>query len=167
MQKESPADEGELQAAKAQGRASRTSVASTASPKSASPKTSIGGLEVALENGQSQQTAAQAKRDSSAKDRSSLPACAHGAPQEQVGACSSEVDIQIVMEPRAQGPDALPSQEDKRPGRPVQDASIPNLDTKPPKAQKKSSAQKVIVNMMEKPSSSVFSPPRRKLPFSK
>uniref|UniRef100_A0A671X7B0 Myosin IXAb n=1 Tax=Sparus aurata TaxID=8175 RepID=A0A671X7B0_SPAAU len=51
--------------------------------------------------------------------------------------------------------------------RPVQQAPSPVLDTKPPKAQKKSSGQTVIVNMVEKPSNSVFSPPRRKLPFSK
>uniref|UniRef100_A0A3B4VRW3 Myosin IXAb n=1 Tax=Seriola dumerili TaxID=41447 RepID=A0A3B4VRW3_SERDU len=35
---------------------------------------------------------------------------------------------------------------------PVQEAPSPILDTKPPKAQKKSSAQTVIVNMVEKPS---------------
>lgn len=50
---------------------------------------------------------------------------------------------------------------------PRQKAPSPVLDTKPPKAQKKSSAQTVIVNMVEKPSNTVFSPPRRKLPFSK
>lgn len=46
-------------------------------------------------------------------------------------------------------------------------APSPVLDTKPPKAQKKSSSQTVIVNMVEKPTNTVFSPPRRKLPFSK
>uniref|UniRef100_A0A3Q1FCY9 Myosin IXAb n=1 Tax=Acanthochromis polyacanthus TaxID=80966 RepID=A0A3Q1FCY9_9TELE len=51
--------------------------------------------------------------------------------------------------------------------RPAQEAPSPVLDTKPPKAQKKSSGQTVIVNMVEKPSTTVFSPPRRKLPFSK
>lgn len=50
---------------------------------------------------------------------------------------------------------------------PTQGAPSPVLDTKPPKAQKKSSTQTVIVNMVEKPTSTVFSPPRRKLPFSK
>lgn len=50
---------------------------------------------------------------------------------------------------------------------PTQEAPSPVLDTKPPKAQKKSSAQTVIVNMVEKPTNTVFSPPRRKLPFSK
>lgn len=50
---------------------------------------------------------------------------------------------------------------------PRQEAPSPALDTKPPKAQKKSSAQTVIVNMVEKPPPTVFSPPRRKLPFSK
>ena len=50
---------------------------------------------------------------------------------------------------------------------PAQEAPSPVLETKPPKAQKKSSAQTVIVNMVEKPTNTVFSPPRRKLPFSK
>lgn len=50
---------------------------------------------------------------------------------------------------------------------PTQGAPSPALDTKPPKAQKKSSTQTVIVNMVEKPTNTVFSPPRRKLPFSK
>lgn len=64
--------------------------------------------------------------------------------------CASEADVQKV-----------------KASRPAQEAPSPVLDTKPPKAQKKSSAQTVIVNMVEKPSSTVFSPPRRKLPFSK
>ncbi|KAK5901833.1 hypothetical protein CesoFtcFv8_007152 [Champsocephalus esox] len=62
---------------------------------------------------------------------------------------------------------APPRQPERKTSRPAQDAPSPVLDTKPPKAQKKSSAQTVIVNMVEKPSNSVFSPPRRKLPFSK
>lgn len=53
------------------------------------------------------------------------------------------------------------------PDLPTRGAPSPVLDTKPPKAQKKSSAQTVIVNMVEKPTNTVFSPPRRKLPFSK
>lgn len=43
----------------------------------------------------------------------------------------------------------------------------PVLESQPQKPQKKSSSQTVVVNMVEKPSSSIFSPPRRKLPFSK
>uniref|UniRef100_A0A673AH48 Myosin IXAb n=1 Tax=Sphaeramia orbicularis TaxID=375764 RepID=A0A673AH48_9TELE len=67
---------------------------------------------------------------------------------EPAAVCSSEVDIQMVLEPNA-GSSGLQE------------------DPKPRKAQKKSSAQTVIVNMVEKNSTSVFSPPRRKLPFSK
>lgn len=76
------------------------------------------------------------------------------------GVCSSEVDIQITLEPKDVVPSGVPSG-------PPQEAPSPILDTKPPKAQKKSSAQTVIVNMVEKPTNTVFSPPRRKLPFSK
>ncbi|XP_068458393.1 unconventional myosin-IXAa-like isoform X2 [Clinocottus analis] len=92
------------------------------------------------------------------------------------GLCSSEVDIQIVLQPKAGVPAAVPAavpavlpsrQERKAAPRPQQEAPSPVLDTKPPKAQKKSSAQTVIVNMVEKPANAVFSPPRRKLPFSK
>lgn len=74
-----------------------------------------------------------------------------------------------VQEPP--GPDAHleppSSARGPRPELPTQEAPSPVLDTKPPKAQKKSSSQTVIVNMVEKPSNTVFSPPRRKLPFSK
>ncbi|XP_057693611.1 unconventional myosin-IXAa-like isoform X1 [Corythoichthys intestinalis] len=76
--------------------------------------------------------------------------------------CSSEVDIKITLEPKPGATPVHMSQQEKKIGSPS-----PVLDTKPPKAQKKSSAQTVIVNMMEKPSNTVFSPPRRKLPFSK
>uniref|UniRef100_A0A3Q2YRX0 Myosin IXAb n=1 Tax=Hippocampus comes TaxID=109280 RepID=A0A3Q2YRX0_HIPCM len=60
-----------------------------------------------------------------------------------------------------------PGQQKKKTAPPGKGVPSPLLDTKPPKAQKKSSAQTVIVNMTEKPSNAVFSPPRRKLPFSK
>ncbi|XP_078139376.1 unconventional myosin-IXAa-like [Centroberyx gerrardi] len=161
MQKESPVEEGELQAAQALERASQTGGTS-----SGSHQTSIAGLEVGSEK---EQPATQATRDISGADRSSkVPASTtHEAAPELPGICSSEVDIQIILEPKAPVPALLPSQPERKAGRPAQEAPSPVLETKPPKAQKKSSAQTVIVNMMEKPSNAVFSPPRRKLPFSK
>lgn len=164
MQKESPLDEEEPQAVQPQGR-----VPYTGSNSSSSRLTSIAGLEVGSEKEQSLKTVTQAKRDSSGVDRSSkVPSPAtHGATSDSQGICSSGVDIQITLEPKAPVPMALPSQQERKASRPTQEAPSPILDTKPPKAQKKSSAQTVIVNMMEKPSNTVFSPPRRKLPFSK
>lgn len=91
---------------------------------------------------------------------SHLEPSAHRSSPELPGVCSSEVDIQITLEPKDVVPSGVPSG-------PPQEAPSPILDTKPPKAQKKSSAQTVIVNMVEKPTNTVFSPPRRKLPFSK
>ncbi|KAL6106364.1 myo9a [Pungitius sinensis] len=92
------------------------------------------------------------------------PARAQGdAPGEATGLCSSEVEVQVAAEPK----DGVPGQRERRAARPQQEAPSPALDTKPPKAPKKSSAQTVIVNMVEKPPNTVFSPPRRKLPFSK
>uniref|UniRef100_A0A4W6C174 Myosin IXAb n=1 Tax=Lates calcarifer TaxID=8187 RepID=A0A4W6C174_LATCA len=110
-------------------------------------------------------TATQPKRDVHVVDKSSkVPSSTtHGPSPEAPGICSSEVDIQIILEPK---PAVLPSQQERKVVQPVQEAPSPTLDTKPPKAQKKSSAQTVIVNMVEKPSSTMFSPPRRKLPFS-
>ncbi|PWA24577.1 hypothetical protein CCH79_00011761 [Gambusia affinis] len=70
-------------------------------------------------------------------------------------------------EPRGTSTLSPKGKQERKTVRPAQEAPSPILDTKPPKAQKKSSAQTVIVNMVEKPSSTVFSPPRRKLPFSK
>jgi len=93
---------------------------------------------------------------------------ASGAAGPEPGPCSSEVDIQIVPEPKSDvAPAVLPGRQERKAVRPQPEAPGPVLDTKPPKAQKKSSAQTVIVNMVEKPANAVFSPPRRKLPFSK
>lgn len=143
MQKESPVDEGELLAAQTLERAPHTGEPSS---------TPIVGLEVGSETEQAHGTAAQANRWSQEGDKSSK------VPSSPDGICSSEVDIQIVLENKT--PEGKVVQ-------PAQEAPSPTLDTKPPKAQKKSSAQTVIVNMVEKPSNTVFSPPRRKLPFSK
>ncbi|XP_077373722.1 unconventional myosin-IXAb-like isoform X2 [Festucalex cinctus] len=79
------------------------------------------------------------------------------------GLCSSEVDIKkIPSEPKSSVSPIQAGQSEKKTVPPG-----PLLDAKPPKTQKKISAQSVIVNMTEKPSNVVFSPPRRKLPFSK
>lgn len=159
MQKESPVDEGELLAAQTLERAPETGAVSAGSQT-----TPVSGLEVESEMEQPHGTATQAKRDVFGVDKSSP---AHGSSPELPGICSSEVDIQIILEPNAGVPAVLPRQQEKKAIRPAQEAPSPVLDTKPPKAQKKSSAQTVIVNMVEKPSNTVFSPPRRKLPFSK
>lgn len=160
MQKESPVEECELQAAQALERASQMGVMS-----SSSHLTSTAGLEVELEKELPPRTTTEVTRELSEGDTiSKVPSSTtHEAP----GICSSEVDIQIIMEPKTNVPEVPPSQQERRIGRPAKEASSPILETKPPKAQKKSSAQTVIVNMMEKPSNAVFSPPRRKLPFSK
>uniref|UniRef100_A0A4W6C9S6 Myosin IXAb n=1 Tax=Lates calcarifer TaxID=8187 RepID=A0A4W6C9S6_LATCA len=160
MQKESPVEERELLAAQTLEKAPQTGVAS-----SSSQTTPIVGLEVGSEIEQAHGTATQPKRDVHVVDKSSkVPSSTtHGPSPEAPGICSSEVDIQIILEPK---PAVLPSQQERKVVQPVQEAPSPTLDTKPPKAQKKSSAQTVIVNMVEKPSSTMFSPPRRKLPFS-
>uniref|UniRef100_A0A3Q2FCJ8 Myosin IXAb n=1 Tax=Cyprinodon variegatus TaxID=28743 RepID=A0A3Q2FCJ8_CYPVA len=78
------------------------------------------------------------------------------------GSCSS-VDVQ----PKSSVPSALLAKQERKTIRQAQEAPSQTLDTKPPKAQKKSSAQTVIVNMVEKPSGAAAPQPRRKLPFSK
>lgn len=149
MQKESPVDKRELLTAQ---------TLETGATSSSSQITPIVGLEVGSEMEQGHETATQASRNSQAVGKSSkFPSIpTHGSSPD--GICSSEVDIQIVLEPKTLEGKVL---------QPAEEAPSPTLDTKPPKAQKKSSAQTVIVNMVEKPSSAVFSPPRRKLPFSK
>ncbi|KAM3608851.1 uncharacterized protein V6R79_005746 [Siganus canaliculatus] len=145
MQKESPVEEGELLAAQ--------TLAGVPGPSSESQTTTIAGLEVS--------TTTEKADDQLFGVEPSPPA--HG--PELAGISSSEVDIQLLLEQNDGAPAGAPSQQEKSPVRPKQEAPSPVLDTKPPKAQKKSSAQTVIVNMVEKPA--VFSPPRRKLPFSK
>lgn len=159
MQKESPVEEGELLAAQTLEGAPETEAASF-DPH----MTPIVGLAVASEIEQPHGVDIQAKSDASGIEPSSS---AHGSSPELPGICSSEVDIQIILEPKDIVATVLPSQQERKAIRPAQEAPSPVLDTKPPKAQKKSSAQTVIVNMVEKPSNTVFSPPRRKLPFSK
>ncbi|CAN9498910.1 unnamed protein product [Ophioblennius macclurei] len=162
MQKESPLDEGELLAAQTFERASQTGAATP-------EKIPIAGLEVGSEREGSPQTRVS-RLDDSSHFRS--PA-SHGESPESTGLCASDVDIQIMLEPKPGAPSATssptpaPTQQERKVSRPAQKAPSPILDTKPPKAQKKSSAQTVIVNMVEKPPNTVFSQPRRKLPFSK
>ncbi|XP_038157231.1 unconventional myosin-IXAa-like isoform X1 [Cyprinodon tularosa] len=75
----------------------------------------------------------------------------------------SKVDVQ----PKSSVPSALLAKQERKTIRQAQEAPSQTLDTKPPKAQKKSSAQTVIVNMVEKPAGAAAPQPRRKLPFSK
>ncbi|XP_049928544.1 unconventional myosin-IXAa-like isoform X6 [Epinephelus moara] len=161
MQKESPVDEGELLAAQTLQGASETGAASTGSQMTP--------VEAVSEMEQPHAIATPAESDVCKVDKSpGVPSSTVRVSSPESGICSSEVDIQIVLEPKSSVPTALPSrQEKKKANRPVQQAPSPVLDTKPPKAQKKSSGQTVIVNMVEKPPNTVFSPPRRKLPFSK
>lgn len=157
MQKESPVEE--------EGLASQTleKSQSGASPTS-SQMTSILGLEIGAEH--SDGTATRSERDVVEECMSSNGqfSSTQASSPEAAGLCSSEVDIQIILQPKSNASSAPPSQQERKT---VQEAPSPVLDTKPPKAQKKSSAQTVIVNMMEKSSNTVFSTPRRKLPFSK
>ncbi|XP_062276509.1 unconventional myosin-IXAb-like [Scomber scombrus] len=159
MQKESPLEEGELLAAQTQEGASQPE-ATSSSPQIAH----IAGLEVGSIAEEPHGIATQSNTDVFLVEEASSTQAGN---PEVAGICSSEVDIQIVLEPKPSVPALLPSQQERSLVRPVKEAPSPVLETKPPKAQKKSSAQTVIVNMMEKPSNTVFSPPRRKLPFSK
>ncbi|XP_029697032.1 unconventional myosin-IXa-like isoform X2 [Takifugu rubripes] len=143
MQKESPVEEQGLLAAQTHQGDLESQAASFNSNT-----TPIAGLEVTSDT-----------KEPPGPD-SHLEPSAHRSSPELPGVCSSEVDIQITLEPKDVVPSGVPSG-------PPQEAPSPILDTKPPKAQKKSSAQTVIVNMVEKPTNTVFSPPRRKLPFSK
>ncbi|XP_041650900.1 unconventional myosin-IXAa-like isoform X5 [Cheilinus undulatus] len=160
MQKESPVEEGELLAARSLERALDTQAAS-----SNAQTTPITGLEVVSKTGKPHGNTTPVKKGASERVSSST---SHGASPEVTGISSSEVDIQISLGPKDGVPTVLSKQQqDRKSTWSVKEAPSPVLDTKPPKAQKKSSGQTVIVNMVEKPSNTVFSPPRRKLPFSK
>lgn len=147
MQKESPVEDGELLAAQVLDGV----------PACESHTIPIAGLEVASAAEPPHPTRTGAREGAFGVGTSPS---AHGSAAEGARSCSSEV--QMVTKPK----DAAATKERKA-SRPAQEAPSPVLDTKPPKAQKKSSAQTVIVNMVEKPSNTMFSPPRRKLPFSK
>nr|XP_040018575.1 unconventional myosin-IXAa-like isoform X13 [Gasterosteus aculeatus aculeatus] len=155
MQKESPVEEREepLAALTLEGGASSTGSQATRGEAS----------EVVPEVEQPPGTATQAEGDAPGTD----PPPTASDPSLESGLCSSEVDIQIVPGPKDDVPAVPPGQRERKAVRPQQEAPSPVLDTKPPKATRKSSAQTVIVNMVEKPPNTVFSPPRRKLPFSK
>ncbi|CAJ1056067.1 unconventional myosin-IXAa-like [Xyrichtys novacula] len=158
MQKESPVEEGELLAAQqTPERPSETQAAS-----SAPQTTPVAGLEVSTKMEKPHGTTTQAKKDASERVApSTAPVAAPEAPE----VCPS--DIKITPGPKDGIPAVLPKHKEKKTSRSTKEVPSPVLDTKPPKAQKKSSAQTVIVNMVEKPSNTIFSPPRRKLPFSK
>nr|XP_020516273.1 unconventional myosin-IXa-like isoform X4 [Labrus bergylta] len=157
MQKESPVEEGELLAAQTLEKALETEAAS-----SSSKITPVKSPEVSSKVEKPHGIPTKANKGASEQVKSSR------ASADVTGISSSEVDIQIVLGAKDGVPAVLPKQQQERKtSRPAKEAPSPVLDTKPPKAQKKSSAQTVIVNMVEKPSNSVFSPPRRKLPFSK
>ncbi|KAM6937028.1 unconventional myosin-IXAa-like [Xenentodon cancila] len=154
MQKESPVEEGELLAAQTFHRASQI-------VETGSQMAPITGLEVGSHMDQPCGTSAQEKREMFGVDESSAT---HETP-DRPGFDSSAV--QDVHQLQSSVPTVVPSKKEKTTSWPGQEAPSLVLDTKPPKAQKKSSTHTVTVNMVEKPSNSVFSPPRRKLPFSK
>ncbi|XP_014192066.1 unconventional myosin-IXAb isoform X3 [Haplochromis burtoni] len=160
MQKESPLEEGELLAAQTLERASQTGAPNA-------QMTPIAGLEIASDREQPLGVSTQAKRDIFGVGKSSKAPFTRGESQEGPGICCAEMDIKIALKPTCSVPVVLPTLQERKTIRSAKEAPSPVLDTKPPKAQKKSNAQTVIVNMVEKPSSTVFSPPRRKLPFSK
>uniref|UniRef100_A0A8C4ZY13 Myosin IXA n=1 Tax=Gadus morhua TaxID=8049 RepID=A0A8C4ZY13_GADMO len=162
MQKESPVDETELQAAQALERTS-----DVGESVSGSRPTTIAGLELGTTPRPTESPAMKHVPPTESGPPKAAPSSPHEETPGSPAICSSEVDIQLVLEPRPSMLPVLPSQKDRKGGRPAQACpSVHVLETKPPKAQKKSSAQTVIVNMTEKPATTVFSPPRRKLPFS-
>lgn len=150
MQKESPVEDEELLAAQVLDGVPAGAGAEAAAAPCNAHTTPIAGLEIAS-------AAAEPPRPT-------RTGSAHGSSSEAARSCSSEADVQRVLQPKDA---AAAAPKERKASRPAQEAPSPVLDTKPPKAQKKSSAQTVIVNMVEKPSSTMFSPPRRKLPFSK
>lgn len=155
MQKESPVEDGELLAAQVLDGV----------PACETHTIPIAGLEVVTATEPLHPTRTGAREGALGVGTSSS---AHGSAAEGARSCSSEVDVQMVSQPKdATAAAAAAAPKERKASRPAQEAPSPVLDTKPPKAQKKSSAQTVIVNMVEKPSNTVFSPPRRKLPFSK
>ncbi|XP_023201912.1 unconventional myosin-IXa-like isoform X11 [Xiphophorus maculatus] len=160
MQKESPVEEGELLAAHTLEGASQTGPFDS----STAPSEGVG---APTHKEQPTEVFPHAKRDvAGAEKPSKLPTQAlRGENPEEPALCPPKVDVQISQ--KSSVSTVLPGKQERKTVRPAQEAPSPILDTKPPKAQKKSSAQTVIVNMVEKPSSTVFSPPRRKLPFSK
>uniref|UniRef100_A0AAZ3R951 Myosin motor domain-containing protein n=1 Tax=Oncorhynchus tshawytscha TaxID=74940 RepID=A0AAZ3R951_ONCTS len=162
MQKETLLDEGELWAAKAQESALQMGV----TPATFSP-TPIAGLEVS-EKAQPPRTVTKPPRDLAGVDMSSFVPSSNSSH----GLCPSEVDIQIVLEPKAPAGEVPPSQQERKAGRPAQDNWISTdriLESREAAlaSQKKTPTKTIIVNMTEKPPSNVTFSPRRKLPFSK
>ncbi|XP_032445210.1 unconventional myosin-IXAa-like isoform X6 [Xiphophorus hellerii] len=160
MQKESPVEEGELLAAHTLEGVSQTGPFDS----STTPSEGVG---APTHKEQPTEVFPHAKRDVAGTEKpSKLPTQAlRGENPEEPALCPPKVGVQIGQ--KSSVSTVLPGKQERKTVRPAQEAPSPILDTKPPKAQKKSSAQTVIVNMVEKPSSTVFSPPRRKLPFSK
>lgn len=154
MQKESPVEDGELLAAQV---LDGVPAGAAAAPCDAHT-TPIAGLEVAP---------AEPPHPTRPGAGVGPPSSPHGSAPDVARSCSAEVDVQIAQEPKDATVATGAAPKERKASRPAQEAPSLVLDTKPPKAQKKSSAQTVIVNMVEKPSNTMFSPPRRKLPFSK
>ncbi|XP_045562426.1 unconventional myosin-IXAb isoform X5 [Salmo salar] len=162
MQKETLLDEGELRAAIAQESALQMGVtAATFSP------TPIAGLEVS-EKAQPSRTVTKPPRDLAGVDMSSLAPSSNSSH----GLCPSEVDIQIVLEPKAPAGEVPPSQQGRKAGRPAQDSWVSTnsiLESREAAlaSQKKTLTKTVIVNMTEKTPTNITFSPRHKLPFSK
>ncbi|XP_019895873.2 unconventional myosin-IXAb isoform X4 [Esox lucius] len=161
MQKETPLDEEELRAVHAQDSALHLGV-------NTSGITPIAGLEIS-ETAQAHSVATQPQKDSVRLDCSSLAPSSGSAHD----LCPSEVDIQIVLEPKAQSGEVVLSQGERKAGSPAQDhwVSINSiLEGRGAAArapQKKSPSQTITVSMTEKPPTNTSFSPRRKLPFSK
>ncbi|XP_041705844.2 unconventional myosin-IXAa [Coregonus clupeaformis] len=155
MQKETLLDEGELRAVKAQESALQTGVtAATSSP------TPIAGLEVS-EKAQPPRTVTKPPRDLAGIDMSSLVPSSNSSH----GLCPSEVDIQIVLEPKAPAGEVIPSQQERC--RPAQDNWVSTnsiLESREAALapQKKTPTKTIIVNMAEKPPTNTTFSPRRK-----
>uniref|UniRef100_A0A8K9X8C6 Myosin IXa-like 1 n=1 Tax=Oncorhynchus mykiss TaxID=8022 RepID=A0A8K9X8C6_ONCMY len=162
MQKETLLDEGELRATKAQESALQMGV----TPATFSP-TPIAGLEVS-EKAQPPRTVTKPPRDLAGVDMSSLVPSSNSSH----GLCPSEVDIQIVLEPKAPTGEVPPSQQERKAGRPAQDNWVSTdriLESREAALapQKKTPTKTIIVNMTEKPPSNVTFSPRRVPPDPK
>ncbi|CAB1331705.1 unnamed protein product [Coregonus sp. 'balchen'] len=155
MQKETLLDEGELWAAKAQESALQMGVTTaTSSP------TPIAGLEVS-EKAQPPRTVTKPPRDLAGIDMSSLVPSSNSSH----GLCPSEVDIQIVLEPKAPAGEVIPSQQERC--RPAQDNWVSTnsiLESREAAlaSQKKTPTKTIVVNMAEKPPTNTTFSPRRK-----
>uniref|UniRef100_A0A8C5FAR7 Myosin IXA n=1 Tax=Gadus morhua TaxID=8049 RepID=A0A8C5FAR7_GADMO len=115
MQKESPVDETELQAAQALERTS-----DVGESVSGSRPTTIAGLELGTTPRPTESPAMKHVPPTESGPPKAAPSSPHEETPGSPAICSSEVDIQLVLEPRPSMLPVLPSQKDRKGGRPAQ-----------------------------------------------